>query len=141
MQAGFASAITGAASTVVRDNLTKNVVLISNDNGKIAPSAVSISQLQGVINGGASSIVDYDLIANKVVISDAEGKITTSLVTNIEVGTLSGINGLIQNQLNSKADLSAIYTQSSIDTFLALKQDLIGVDSLEISNIDNLQNS
>ena len=28
------SSITGAASTVARDNLAKNVVLVSNDKGK-----------------------------------------------------------------------------------------------------------
>ena len=34
MLAGNGFGITGAASTVVRDNLTKNFVLVSNDKGK-----------------------------------------------------------------------------------------------------------
>jgi cyclophilin family peptidyl-prolyl cis-trans isomerase len=102
MLAGSGIGITGAASTVVRDNLTKNVVLISNDKGKIAPSSLSINQLQGVITGGATTITDYDLTPNKVVISDADGKIGTSSVSNIEVGYLFGTNDSIQNQLDGK---------------------------------------
>lgn len=102
MLAGSGIGITGAASTVVRDNLTKNVVLISNDKGKIAPSSLSINQLQGTIVGGATTITDYDLTPNKVVISDADGKIGTSLVSNIEVGYLFGTNDSIQNQLDGK---------------------------------------
>ena len=34
MLAGSGLGITGAASTAVRDNLTKNVILVSNDKGK-----------------------------------------------------------------------------------------------------------
>ena len=34
MLAGSGSSITGAASTVVRDNLTKNVVFVSSNKGK-----------------------------------------------------------------------------------------------------------
>ena len=102
MLAGSGIGITGAASTVVRDNLTKNVVLTSNDKGKIAPSSLSINQLQGTIVGGATTITDYDLTPNKVVISDSDGKIGTSSVSNIEVGYLFGTTGLLQNLLDGK---------------------------------------
>ena len=34
MLAGSGSSIAGAASTVVRDNLKRNVVLVSNNTGK-----------------------------------------------------------------------------------------------------------
>ena len=34
MLAGSGSSITGSASTVVRDNLNKNVVLVSTDKGQ-----------------------------------------------------------------------------------------------------------
>ena len=112
MLAGSGIGITGAASTVVRDNLTKNVVLISNDKGKIAPSSLSINQLQGTIVGGATTITDYDLTPNKVVISDSDGKIGTSSVSNIEVGYLFGTNDSIQNQLGSKANQSTTYTKT-----------------------------
>ena len=49
MLAGSGASITGAASTVVRDNLTKNVVLASKGKRKIAASPLSISQLQVVV--------------------------------------------------------------------------------------------
>ena len=73
MFAGSGIRVTGAASTVVRDNLTKDVVLISDDKGKIASSSKSINQLQDVITGAATTVTDYDLTPNKVVISDADG--------------------------------------------------------------------
>ena len=82
MLAGSSSSITGAASTVVRDNLNKDVVLVSSNTRKIAASNVSLSQLQGVITGGATPILDKNLTPNKVVISDAEGKIGTSSVSH-----------------------------------------------------------
>jgi hypothetical protein len=47
MLAGTGSSITGSASTVVRYNLTKNVILVSNSRGNIAASSVSIDALQG----------------------------------------------------------------------------------------------
>ena len=123
MLAGNGIGITGAASTVVRDNLAKNVVLVSNDKGKIAASPLSINSFQGIIVGGATTITDYDLTPNKVVISDADGKIGTSSVSNIEVGYLVGTNDLIQNQLNSKANQSTTYTKTEVDNNLSLKSD------------------
>ena len=84
MLAGNGSVITGGASTVIRDNLPKNVVLVSNDKGKISASTLSVNQIQGVISGGATTIIDYNLTANKALISSAEGKVGTSTVTNIE---------------------------------------------------------
>jgi len=122
MLAGSGIGITGAASTVVRDNLAKNVVLVSNDKGKIAASPLSINSFQSVVTGGATTITDYDLTPNKVVISDAAGKVSTSAVSNIEVGYLAGTNDSIQNQLDSKANQSTTYTKSEVD---ATKQDAL----------------
>ena len=50
------STITGAASTIVRDNLPSNVVLVSNEDGKVASSSLSINGIQGIIQGGATTI-------------------------------------------------------------------------------------
>ena len=115
MLSGSGIGITGAASTVVRDNLAKNVVLVSNNKGKIAASSLSLNNLQGVIVGGATTITDYNLTANKVVISDASGRVSTSSVSNIELGYLVGTNGIIQNQLNSKANQSTTYNNTEVD--------------------------
>ena len=110
MLAGNGFGITGAASTVVRDNLTKNFVLVSNDKGKIAASSVPVSSIQ--------DIVDLNLTPNKAVISDANGKVSTSSVSSIEVGHLVGVNDSIQNQLDSKANQATTYTNTEIDTNL-----------------------
>ena len=52
------STITGAASTIVRDNLPSNVILISNEDGKVASSSLGINGIQGVVVGGATTITD-----------------------------------------------------------------------------------
>ena len=66
MLAGSGIGITGAASTVVRDNLTKNVILVSSDKGKIATSSVTIDSI-GNSGGGGTTVPDYNLTPNKVV--------------------------------------------------------------------------
>ena len=55
------STITGAASTIVRDNSPSNVVLVSNEDGKVASSSLSINGIQGIIQGGATTITDNNL--------------------------------------------------------------------------------
>ena len=65
MLAGTGSSITGAASTVARDNLTKNVILVSNSKGKIAASSVSIDALQGVNNLPGNIQAQLDSKANQ----------------------------------------------------------------------------
>jgi Cu/Ag efflux protein CusF len=121
MLAGTAGVITGAASTVARDNLPKNVVVVSNDKGKIAGSSLSLNAIQGVIIGGATTITDYNLTPNKVVISNADGKVATSSVSDIEVGYLYGATDSIQNQLNNKADKLTTYTKTETDVLLNAK--------------------
>ena len=113
------STITGAASTIVRDNLPSNVVLVSNEDGKVASSSLSLNNLQGVIIGGATTITENNLTPNKVVISNGSGKVSTSQVSNIEVGYLVGTTGLIQHRLLLKANKSTTYTkQKLIHSFL-----------------------
>ena len=121
MLACSCSSSAGAASTVVRDSLNTNVVLVSNNKGKVAASQVSINQLQGVISGGATTIIAYNLTPNKVVVSDADVKISTSSVSNIEVGYSAGTNDLIQTQLNIKANQSTTYTNTEVDNKFVLK--------------------
>ena len=84
MLAGNGGAITGAASTIVCDYLSKNVVVVTNNNGKIAASSLTVSSIQGVITGGATTIVDFNLTPNKAAISYANGKVSTSSATYIE---------------------------------------------------------
>ena len=75
MLAGNGLGITGATSTVARDNLPKNIIVVSNDKGKIAASPISMHELQTSISGGATTIIDNDLIPNQVVIPNADGKV------------------------------------------------------------------
>ena len=84
------STITGAASTIVKDKLPSHLVLVSNEDGKVASSSLSINGIQGIIQGGASTIADNNLTPNEVVISDGAGKVSASTISNIEVGYLAG---------------------------------------------------
>ena len=60
------STMTGAASTIVRDSLQAIVVLVSNEDGKVASSSSwSLNNLQGGIVGGATTITDTDLAPQK----------------------------------------------------------------------------
>ena len=88
------------------------MILVSNEDGKVASSSLSITGIQGVVVGGATTITENNITPNKVVISDGSGKVSTSQVSNIEVGYLVGTTGLIQNQLNDKANQSNTYTKS-----------------------------
>ena len=115
------STITGGASSIVKDNLNPHVILVSNEDGKVASSSLSINGIQGIVVGGATTITDNNLTPNKVVISDGSGKVSTSQVSNIEVGYLVGTNDLIQNQLNSKANQSTAYSKTEMDNKLLLK--------------------
>ena len=99
--------------------MPSNVVLVSNEDGKVASSSLSLNNLQGVIIGGATTITDNNLTPNKVVISDGAGKVSASTISNIEVGYLAGTNDLIQNQLDSKANQSTTYTKIEVDTQLS----------------------
>ena len=50
------STITGGASSIVKDNLNPHVVLVSNEDGKVASSSLSINGIQGIIQGGARQL-------------------------------------------------------------------------------------
>ena len=121
MLAGNGFGITGAASTVARDNLPSNVVLVSTDKGKIAASSLTVNSIQGIITGGATTIVDFNLAPNKAVISDSGGKVSASSASSLEIGYLVGVNDSIQNQLNSKANQATTYTKTEVDNALLLK--------------------
>lgn len=92
-----AEQITGAISNLIKNNLNKDFVLISNVNGKIVVSEVTateLSYLKGLksnvqhqldnaaieVNGAASTIMDSDLTANKMLYSNANGKVAASNV-------------------------------------------------------------
>lgn len=72
MLAGSGFCTTGAASTVVRDNIPKTLVVVSTGKGAIAASPFTVSSIQGLMGGGAT-IVDHNRAPNKAVISSDRG--------------------------------------------------------------------
>ena len=112
--------VTGAATTIVSDDLTASRAVISNSSGKVAVSAVTdteLGYLDGVtsaiqtqldskgatISGAATTIVSSDLTASRAVISNGSGKVAVSAVTDTELGYLDGVTSAVQTQLNAKA--------------------------------------
>lgn len=112
--------VTGAATTIVSDDLTASRAVVSNGSGKVAVSAVTdteLGYLDGVtsaiqtqldskgttISGAATTIVSSDLTASRAVISNGSGKVAVSAVTDTELGYLDGVTSAVQTQLNAKA--------------------------------------
>lgn len=110
--------VTGAATSILTDNLTANRALVSNGSGKVAASAVTSTELgyldgvtsgiqgqlngkQGTVTGAASTITGSNLTANRALVSNGSGKVAVSAVTSTELGYLDGVTSGIQGQINS----------------------------------------
>lgn len=111
--------ITGGATTIVSDDLSASLALVSDSSGKVAVSAVTATELgyldgvtssiqtqidtkQATITGGATTIVSDDLGASLALISNASGKVAVSAVTATELGYLDGVTSGIQAQIDTK---------------------------------------
>lgn len=100
---------------------TLNRVIISNGtDGSLLASSVTTTELgylsgvssniqtqfsgkQDTITGAASSVVSANLSNNVAVVTNGSGKFISSPVTATEIGYLSGVTSLIQNQINALA--------------------------------------
>jgi hypothetical protein len=108
--------ITGAATSIITDNLAINKALLSDSSGKIIVSNITDTELgyltgvtsdlqtqlnavQSNITGAASSIITDNLSFDKVLLSNELGKVITSNVTNTELGYLTGVTSGVQEQL------------------------------------------
>lgn len=70
---------------------------------KIGNTDVDLSGYQIKITGAATTILTENLTANRALISNADGKVAVSVVTNTELGYLSGVKSKVQDQINAKA--------------------------------------
>ena len=111
--------IAGGASSILSSHLTINRALLSDALGKVAVSTVTNTELsyfsgvtsaiqtqftgkQATMTGGATTITSSDLTINRALLSDASGKVAVSIVTNSELGYLSGVTSAIQTQFTGK---------------------------------------
>ena len=119
LQTGKQDKITGAATTIVSNNLTANRALVSDASGKVAVSAVTSTEL-GYLDGVTSNIqtqlnnkaaashnhVSTNITgdANSVAVFDTNGTLCgSSSITTGELDMLNGVTSNIQTQLNNKA--------------------------------------
>lgn len=131
---GKQSTITGAASTITDSNLTANMVMVTDSNGKAtASSTISATELgyldgvtsnvqtqlnakQASVTGGATTITSSNLSTNRALISNGSGKVAVSAVTSTELGYLDGVTSNVQTQLNAKMSKDDKYIDYSSGT-------------------------
>lgn len=123
--------ITGAASTITSSNLTANMALKTDGNGKVTNSSTTSTELsylsgvtskiqtqidgkQATITGGATTIISSNLTANRALVSDGSGKVAVSAVNSTQLGYLSSVTSDIQTQLNNKQTTANL--SQSLDT-------------------------
>lgn len=155
---GKQASIVGAAASVVADNLSASIVVVSNNMGKIASSSVTSTELghlsgtssaiqtqlnakQATITGAASSVVTTNLNASVAVVADSDGKLASSTVTASELGYLSGTSSAVQTQLNDKLSLSGGTVLGSVNvhgTLTASNVTIFGEDSSYFTSLSNM---
>ena len=90
---GKQATITGAATTIISDDLTKSRTLVSNDNGKVVASSVTTTEL-GCLSGVTSNVqTQLDSKLSEVTIED--GSYASSFKiggVRIEIGTMGSVN-------------------------------------------------
>lgn len=103
--------------------LTVNRVLASDDNGILATSAITTTQL-GYLSGVTSSIQDQlnskepaiNLTPNKAVIINGSGKLEATAVTSEQIGFLSQVESDIQEQLDNKPNNNQVWLTTTTQT-------------------------
>jgi fructose-specific component phosphotransferase system IIB-like protein len=162
---GKEATITGAATTITSSNLSTSKALVSDDNGKVAVSSItttelgylsgSTSNIQGqldgkeaTITGAATTITSSNLTTSKALVSDDNGKVAVSSITTTELGYLSGSTSNIQGQLNGKeatiTGAATTITSSDLTTSLALVSDdngKVAVSSITTTELGYLSGS
>jgi hypothetical protein len=107
---GKQATITGAATTIDSEDLTANLVLVSDASGKVAVSAVSAVEL-GYLDGATSNVQAQ--IDTKAPTANATFTGTVSLpadtsigdVSATEIGYVNNVTSSIQTQLDAKLAL------------------------------------
>lgn len=92
-----------------------------------------INAKQDALTGGATSIASVNLSANLALISNGSGKVAVSSVTSAELGYLSGVTSLIQNQLNGKQATITGAASSVVTANLTASKILVSDGSGKIS--------
>ena len=150
--------ITGAATTITTNDLTASRALISDDDGKVAISDITATELgyldgvtsniqtqfsgkQGNITGAATTITDSNLTASRAVISDASGKVAVSTVTSTELGYVSGVTSSIQTQLNGKEPTVTGAASTITSSNLSINKALISNNSgkVDVSTVTSTE--
>ena len=143
--------INGAATTITTDNLTANLVLVADANGKVNVSSVTATEL-GYL-GGATSNVQAQIdtkapTANASFTGTIVLPATTSIgdVSATEIGYLNNVSSAIQTQIDSKQATitggASTIASSDLTANLVLVSDasgkvaVSGVSAVELGYLD-----
>ena len=136
-------------SNYITNQTTPGRVCVTNAQGELGSSVVSVSELalvSGVssnvqtqldalasssfsITGAATSVVSDNLTAGRVVVSSATGKLDVSLATAAQLGYLDATSS-IQAQLDAKQTTGEYATTAELASGLAGKQPTLGIGSV-----------
>lgn len=136
--------ITGAATTILAEDLAVSRVLVSDASGKVSVSGITPTELsmldgaasnlqaqvdskQATVTGAATSITDANLTASRVLVSDGSGKVAASGLTSAELLMLQGVTGNVQDMIDGKVDAQAGKGLSANDFTDAEKSKLAGI--------------
>jgi len=135
--------VTGAATTITGTNLDTNMVMISDNTGKVAVSSkVTTTELeyldgvtglvqdqidtkQVIVTGAATTITGLDLVSGMAMVSNTDGKVAVSdKVSTTELEYLEGVTGLVQDQIDTKQVIvtgaATTITGTNLDTNMAM---------------------
>jgi len=119
------TAISGGATTITTENLANNRALISTNNGKVAVSDITATELSYLDN--ASSNIQTQLnskanksgwTVNKTLATNANGEIIVATPSLAELNRLAGVTSDIQPQLNARVQTSKVIANQSATTTL-----------------------
>ena len=92
--------IDGAPATL--DTLNELAAALNDDDAFHTTITNLIATKQATITGAATTITGTDLTASKALVSDSNGKVSVSVVSNTELGYLTGVTSSIQTQIDAK---------------------------------------
>ena len=125
--------IIGAATSIVKEDLTPEKVVVSDEEGKIAVSNITSQELsylagtkravqtqlnekEETVTGAATTITKKNLTPNRMLMSDDNGKVVATDITKKELNFLAGIKNNIQEQIDSKQTKGDEYQHPQYET-------------------------
>jgi len=148
--------VEGAISNIFSSNFTtKNRVLVSDANGKVAESSITAAELgtlsgitgniqdqidgkEDKVTGAATTVLSLDLAVNRVLVSDANGKIAVSSVSATGISTVPTNHASSADTYGPSSESDYGHCKARLHTFYA--GDIIA-DLLDVYTLDGSEHN